>query len=86
MAFTTAILVSADDVYTVYCYKMSEYWIMHVIFDRSHMTYRNVHRVVTSKTRYKLTSYIIWMLAVLSSVDGPLAEDSFLLTNVDTPG
>ena len=32
-----------------------EYWIMHVIFDRHHMTVLSKYVVVASKTRYRLT-------------------------------
>ena len=51
--------------------------IMHVMFNRSHTTVRNVQERCCHKTGYRL-SY-------LSSVDAQLAVDSLLLTDVDMP-
>ena len=56
-----------------------EYWIIHVIFDRSHMTVRNVQVRFYSKNL--LSAYIIWMVSVLLViVDALLAVDLLSLT------
>ena len=58
---------------------------MHVIFDRSHMTVRNVQARCYQQDSLK--AYIGWLLSYLSSVDAPLAVDLQLLslTDVDLP-
>ena len=57
---------------------------MHVIFDRSHVTVRNV-QVCCCCQQDLLQAYNGWLLSYLLSVDVPLAEDSLSLTDVDTP-
>ena len=61
-----------------------KYWIMHVIFDRSHVTVRNV-RMRCCCQQDLLQAYIVWLVSYLSSVDAPLAVDSLSLTDVDMP-
>ena len=61
-----------------------EYWIMHVIFDRSHVTDRNVQARCCYQ-QDSLQAYIGWILSYLSPVDASLAVDLLLLTDVDLP-
>ena len=57
---------------------------MHVIFDRSHVTVHNVHCATTLFLPARLvTGFIYWMVAVLPSVDAPLAIDSLSLTDLN---
>ena len=51
-----------------------------MIFNRSHVTVRMCKRIVVAS---RLITGLYWMVAVLSSVDAPLAVDS--LTDVDVP-
>ena len=57
---------------------------MHVIFNRSHVTVRNVASALLLSVD-SLQAYIGWLLSYLSSVDEPLAVDSLTLTDVDVP-
>ena len=57
---------------------------MHVIFDRSHVTVRNVQARCCCQ-QDSLQAYIGWLLSYLSSVDAPLAVDSLSLTDIDLP-
>ena len=64
------------------------YWIVHVIFECSRVTARDmqVHFfVVVFCQQDSLQACIVWLLSYLSSVDAPLAVDSLLLTDVDMP-
>ena len=54
---------------------------MHVIFDRSLVTVRNVQ----AHCYCSLQAYIGWLLSYLTSVDAQLAVDSLSLTNVNMP-
>ena len=58
--------------------------IMHVMFDCSHMTVRNVQERCYCQQDW-LQAYIGRLLSYLSSVDAPLAVDSLSLTDVDMP-
>ena len=50
-----------------------EYWIMHVIFDRSYVTVCNVQLVVVAS---KIPCSLYWTVAILSSgTDAPLVVD-----------
>ena len=64
--------------------KSHEYWIMQVIFDCSHVTVRNVQDRCCCQQDL-LQAYIGWLLLYLSSVNAPLAVDSFLFTDVYMP-
>ena len=55
-----------------------------VIFDRSHVTVRNVQARCCYQ-QDSLQAYIGWLLCYMSSLDAPLAVDSFPLTDVDMP-
>ena len=57
-----------------------ECWIMHVKFDCSHMTVRNVQAHCCQQ---ELVTGLYWMVAVLSSV--MLAVESLSLTDVNMP-
>ena len=57
---------------------------MHVMFDCSHMTVRNVQERCYCQQDW-LQAYIGRLLSYLSSVDAPLAVDSLSLTDVDMP-
>ena len=54
---------------------------MHVLFDRSHVTVRNVQ---VRRCCPRLVTGLYWMVTVLS-VDVPLALDLLSLTDVDLP-
>ena len=61
-----------------------EYWIMHVIFDCSHVIVRTVQACCCCQ-QASLQAYIGWLLLYLSSVDVSLAVDSLSLTDVNLP-
>ena len=55
---------------------------MHVMFDRSHVTVRNVQARCCCP---RLVTGLYWMVAVLYSVDPSLAVDSLSFTDVYLP-
>ena len=58
---------------------------IHVIFDRSHVTVRNVQFQARCCCQQDLLpAYIGWLLSYLLSVDVPLAVSSLSLIHVDS--